>query len=63
MPAALLALVSLALLALAGPAAAQEADNPADVGFPIVLVVLAVVAVVFALVWRSVSKRKHDSDR
>lgn len=64
MPAALLALVPAALLLLAVPATAQEdAGNPADVGFPIVLLVLAVVAVVFALVWRAVSKKRQDSDR
>jgi membrane protein implicated in regulation of membrane protease activity len=61
MPAAVVALVPAALLlVLAGPAAAQDSDNPADVGFPIALLVLAVVAVVFALVWRAVNKRKQD---
>jgi membrane protein implicated in regulation of membrane protease activity len=57
MPAAVAA-VPLLLLALAGPALAQE-GNPADVGFPIVLLVLAVLAVAFALVWRAVSRRKQ----
>lgn len=57
---ALLALVPAVLLLLAGPASAQGADNPADVGFPIAMLVLAVVAVVFALVWRAVSKKKSD---
>lgn len=60
---ACLPLTPALLLLLAGPAAAQQADQPADVGFPIVLVVLAVVAVVFALVWRAVSKKRQDSDR
>lgn len=60
-PAVLPALVPAVLLLLAVPASAQEdAGNPADVGFPIVLLVLAVVSVVFALVWRSVSKRRQD---
>lgn len=36
----------------------QEA-NPA-VGFPIVLIVLTVVAVVAALVWRAVSRKRSD---
>jgi len=60
MPARLLAVVPAAalLLLLAVPPFAQDGDNPADVGFPIVLLVLAVVAVVFALVWRAVSKRR-----
>ena len=65
MLAPLLALVPAAglLLLLASPATAQDIGNPADVGFPIVLLVLAVVAVVFALVWRAVSKKRQDSDR
>lgn len=64
MPARLLALApAVLLLALASPASAQSADNPADTGFPIALLVLAVVAVVFALVWRAVSKKRQDSDR
>lgn len=64
MPARLVALVPLALLLLlAAPASAQDGGNPADTGFPIALVVLAVVAVVFALVWRAVSKKRQDSDR
>ena len=63
MPAAALVLTPALLLLLAGPAAAQDADSPADTGFPIALLVLAVVAVVFALVWRTVSKRRQDSDR
>lgn len=52
------ALLFLALIALAvfGP---NEAPNPA-VGFPIVLAVLAVVAVVGALIWRSKSRRKSE---
>lgn len=57
-----LALASVVLLLLAGPASAQDGGNPADVGFPIVMLVLAVVAVVFALVWRAVNKNKRDSD-
>ncbi|HVM28904.1 MAG TPA: hypothetical protein VM433_14695 [Mycobacteriales bacterium] len=53
---------AVALLLLAGPASAQGGGEaqPADTGFPIALLVLAVVAVVFALVWRVVSKRKQD---
>lgn len=55
------ALLFLALIALAvfGP---NAAPNPA-VGFPVILVVLAVVAVVGSLVWRSVSRRNSDSKR
>jgi membrane protein implicated in regulation of membrane protease activity len=64
MPARLLALVPAALLLLLAPAAsAQDGGNPADTGFPVALLVLAVVAVVFALVWRAVSKKRQDSDR
>lgn len=58
MPALAAALVVL----LAGPALAGSEAQPADVGFPIVLVVLAVVAVVFALVWRAVGKRRQRQD-
>ena len=46
----------LVLIALAIRDGAAD-DNPA-VGFPIVLVVLAVVSVVGALVWRTVSRKK-----
>ena len=55
---AVCALLFLALIALAvfGP---NEAPNPA-VGFPIVLAVLAIVAVVGAAFWRSKSRRKSD---
>lgn len=63
MPAAALLVPPALLLLLVRPAAAQDAGNPADTGFPIALLVLAVVAVVFALVWRAVSKRRQDSDR
>ena len=54
------ALLFLAVIALAvlGP---DAAPNPA-VGFPIIMGVLFVVAVVGSLVWRSVS-RKSDSNR
>ena len=37
-------------------------DNPA-IGFPIVLVLLAVGATVLALVWRAVSKKKDSARR
>ena len=64
MPFRLVALVAAALLLLlAAPGHAQDGGNPADTGFPIALVALAVVAVVFALVWRTVSKNRRDSDR
>jgi membrane protein implicated in regulation of membrane protease activity len=64
MPARLLALVPAALLLLLPSAAsAQDGGNPADTGFPVALLVLAVVAVVFALVWRAISKKRQDSDR
>ena len=64
MPAAV-ALAAVLSLLLAGPAAAVggQDDQPAGYGFPIVILVLAVVAVVFALVWRAVSKRRHGSGR
>ena len=52
-----------ALLLLAAPALAADNGQPAETGFPVVLVVLAVVAVVFALVWRAVSRRRHDARR
>ncbi len=51
----------LALIALATRQGAAD-DNPA-VGFPIVLVVLAVVAVVTALVWKAVSRKKRVNHR
>ncbi|MDP9392205.1 MAG: hypothetical protein M3P31_03425 [Actinomycetota bacterium] len=35
-------------------------DDSAAIGFPIVLVVLAVIAVVGAFVWKAVSKKKAD---
>jgi membrane protein implicated in regulation of membrane protease activity len=52
------AVLFLGLIALAvfGP---NEAPNPA-LGFPIVLGVLAVVAVLGAVAWRSMSRRKSD---
>jgi membrane protein implicated in regulation of membrane protease activity len=56
------ALAAALVLLLAAPALAGGESQPADVGFPIVLVLLAVVAVVFALVWRTVSKRKQSQD-
>ena len=37
------------------------ADDSAAIGFPIVLAGLAAVAVVSALVWKTVSKKKADS--
>lgn len=56
------ALAPLALvLLLAAPARAGVDETPggsAATGFPVALVVLGVVAVVVALVWRTVSKRK-----
>ena len=48
-------LVIVLMLATGG----EEDANPA-VGFPIVLVGLAVVAVVTALVWRVVSRKRSD---
>ena len=51
----------LLVIALASRSGASE-GNPA-VGFPIVLVVLAVVSVVFALVWRAVSRKKSVQQR
>ena len=59
MPAAL-ALTAALVLLVAGPAAAQDNGQGAETGFPVALLVLAVVAVAFALVWRSVSKRKQN---
>lgn len=59
MPAAL-ALTAAVVLLLAGPAAAQDNGQPAETGFPVALLVLAVVAVAFALVWRAVSKRRQS---
>ena len=52
------ALLFLGLIALAvfGP---DKAPNPA-VGFPIVLAVLAIVAVLVAVLWRSKSRRNSD---
>ena len=58
-------LLLLLLLLPAAPALAEDAPaNPEpDSGFPIALVVLAVAAVVLALVWRAVSKRKQNERR
>jgi hypothetical protein len=56
---AVAALLPLALLLLAAPASAQDSGTDAEVGFPIILLVLAVVATVFALVWRAVSRKKQ----
>jgi hypothetical protein len=49
------------LLMTASPALAQDTTPGGDpaVGFPIALVVLAVVAVVVALAWRAVSKKRQ----
>ena len=55
-------MLALAALALATPAWAAPDETPggsAAVGFPIVLVVLAVVASAFAIVWKLVSQRKQ----
>ena len=49
----------LILIALATRQGA--ADDSAAIGFPIVLVVLAAVAVVTGLVWKAVSKKKADT--
>ncbi len=58
MPALCLAL----LLLSASPALAQDQTPGGDAGFgfPVVIVTLIVVATVFALVWRAVSKKKTD---
>ena len=53
-----LGLVSVtALPAAAGPSIGATMNDPST-GFPIALVVLAVVATVFALVWRARGQRK-----
>jgi membrane protein implicated in regulation of membrane protease activity len=54
------ALTAALVLLLAAPALAGSGAQPAEKGFPIVLLVLAVVAVVFALVWRTVSKKRQE---
>lgn len=61
----LLLLVPLTLVLLASPASAQDTTpgGSAALGFPIALGVLLVVAVVVALVWRKVSRRKERQDR
>ncbi len=63
---AVLALVPLLLALLAAPAAAADLlaqdttpGGSAFSGFPIALVVLAVVATVFALVWRSRKQKRQ----
>lgn len=48
------------LLLLAAPASAQDNGTSAELGFPIAMLVLIVVATVFALVWRARSKKKQD---
>ena len=62
MPAAL-SLLAVTVVLLAAPASAQDHGQGAETGFPVALVVLAVVATVFALVWRAVSKRKQQQRR
>lgn len=49
------AFLAVILLLLSG--GGEEEANPA-IGFPVVLIVLAVVAVVAALVWRVVSRKR-----
>jgi len=51
----------IVVIVMASQSGAGE-TNPAS-GFPIVLGVLAIVALVTAVVWRSVSRRKHASRR
>ena len=51
----------LVVIALASRSGASD-DNPA-VGFPIVLAVLAVVSMVFALVWRAVARKRSVQQR
>lgn len=55
-------LTALLVLLAAGPAAAQDADptTSATSGFPIALVVLAVVATIYALVVRSRNAKRND---
>lgn len=57
-------LTALLVLLAAGPAAAQDADptTSATSGFPIALVVLAVVATVFALVARSRNAKRREGE-
>lgn len=61
-PLLLAPLTAVLVLLAAAPAAAQDA-NPTDSsasGFPIALVVLAVVATVFALVVRARNQKRND---
>ena len=53
------ALLLVLLLLPAAPAFAADESKDAGSGFPKAILVLAVVAIVFALVWRSVSKRRQ----
>lgn len=49
--------VGLLLAVIALAARSGSSDDSAAIGFPIVLAGLAVAGVVFALVWKAVSKR------
>jgi hypothetical protein len=53
------ALLLVLLLLPAEPALAADESKDAGSGVPKAILVLAVVAVVFALVWREVSRRKQ----
>ncbi len=52
--------VALLLLVIGLASRSGSGDDSAAIGFPIVLGVLAVAAVVAGAVWKSVSKKKAD---
>lgn len=52
-----------ALIALAVADSSGDRDENPAVGFPIVLVVLAVVALAGGFTWKALSKKKSDSKR
>jgi len=52
--------IALLLVLIALASRSGSGDDSAAIGFPVVLGVLAVAAVVFALVWKAISSKKSD---
>ena len=52
--------IALLLVVIGLAARDGAADDSAAIGFPIILVVLAVVATVSAVVWKAVAKKRVD---
>jgi uncharacterized membrane protein len=52
--------IALLLVLIALASRSGSGDDSAAIGFPIVLAVLAVVAVLVGFVWKAVSRKKSD---